>query len=166
MQWIAHFGVGHENGGHSGRYPWGSGDRPKQDLEKVDHTLNRFKKLSKKKSNLSKEEKEQEKARKRESARLALGGGVAAKTKLLYMQDKYGVNKNTKATSSSKSSSSTKPISNNPKGTLFERFDRAKKKYPNLTIDDIYEEMNANMNIDDNDYYKEIEDKWLKKHGF
>lgn len=27
---LAHYGVGHDKGGHSGRYPWGSGDRPKQ----------------------------------------------------------------------------------------------------------------------------------------
>lgn len=29
--YIAHYGVGHLHGGHSGRFPWGSGDRPKQD---------------------------------------------------------------------------------------------------------------------------------------
>ena len=29
-EWIAHYGVGHLNGGHSGRYPWGSGDDPDQ----------------------------------------------------------------------------------------------------------------------------------------
>lgn len=28
--YIAHYGVGHLNGGHSGRYPWGSGNRPRQ----------------------------------------------------------------------------------------------------------------------------------------
>lgn len=28
--YIRHYGVGHLNGGHSGRYPWGSGDRPFQ----------------------------------------------------------------------------------------------------------------------------------------
>lgn len=28
--YILHYGVGHLNGGHSGRYPWGSGDRPYQ----------------------------------------------------------------------------------------------------------------------------------------
>ena len=27
---LAHYGVGHLNGGHSGRYPWGSGDNPLQ----------------------------------------------------------------------------------------------------------------------------------------
>lgn len=27
---LMHYGVGHENGGHSGRYPWGSGDSPYQ----------------------------------------------------------------------------------------------------------------------------------------
>lgn len=27
---LAHYGVGHLNGGHSGRYPWGSGDTPYQ----------------------------------------------------------------------------------------------------------------------------------------
>ena len=29
-EWIAHYGVGHLNGGHSGRYAWGSGDDPLQ----------------------------------------------------------------------------------------------------------------------------------------
>lgn len=29
--YLQHYGVGHEQGGHSGRYPWGHGDRPKQD---------------------------------------------------------------------------------------------------------------------------------------
>lgn len=28
--YITHYGVGHLNGGHSGRYPWGSGARPRQ----------------------------------------------------------------------------------------------------------------------------------------
>lgn len=27
---LQHYGVGHEDGGHSGRYPWGSGKKPKQ----------------------------------------------------------------------------------------------------------------------------------------
>lgn len=27
---LRHYGVGHEDGGHSGRYPWGSGENPKQ----------------------------------------------------------------------------------------------------------------------------------------
>ena len=29
-EFLVHYGVGHDKGGHSGRYPWGSGDRPKQ----------------------------------------------------------------------------------------------------------------------------------------
>ena len=29
-EFLAHYGVGHDQGGHSGRYPWGSGDRPRQ----------------------------------------------------------------------------------------------------------------------------------------
>jgi len=29
---LVHYGVGHENGGHSGRYAWGSGDSPWQSL--------------------------------------------------------------------------------------------------------------------------------------
>lgn len=29
--YIMHYGVGHLDGGHSGRYPWGSGDNPRQD---------------------------------------------------------------------------------------------------------------------------------------
>lgn len=31
--YIAHYGVGHLNGGHSGRYPWGSGARPFQGMD-------------------------------------------------------------------------------------------------------------------------------------
>ena len=27
---LMHYGVGHEAGGHSGRYPWGSGESPYQ----------------------------------------------------------------------------------------------------------------------------------------
>ena len=27
---LMHYGVGHLDGGHSGRYPWGSGDNPEQ----------------------------------------------------------------------------------------------------------------------------------------
>lgn len=30
---LMHYGVGHEHGGHSGRYAWGSGKRPRQDQE-------------------------------------------------------------------------------------------------------------------------------------
>lgn len=30
-QFLKHYGKGHLDGGHSGRYPWGSGKRPKQD---------------------------------------------------------------------------------------------------------------------------------------
>lgn len=33
---LKHYGVGHLNGGHSGRYPWGSGKNPKQHEEKLD----------------------------------------------------------------------------------------------------------------------------------
>lgn len=29
--YIMHYGVGHDKGGHSGRYPWGSGENPRQD---------------------------------------------------------------------------------------------------------------------------------------
>lgn len=29
--YIMHYGVGHDKGGHSGRYPWGSGKNPKND---------------------------------------------------------------------------------------------------------------------------------------
>lgn len=31
---LCHYGVGHEDGGHSGRYKWGTGDRSKQSEEK------------------------------------------------------------------------------------------------------------------------------------
>lgn len=30
QEFLIHYGVGHDKGGHSGRYPWGSGDRPRQ----------------------------------------------------------------------------------------------------------------------------------------
>lgn len=30
MSYLMHYGKGHKDGGHSGRYPWGSGERPKQ----------------------------------------------------------------------------------------------------------------------------------------
>jgi len=30
--YIMHYGVGHDEGGHSGRYPWGSGENPYQDI--------------------------------------------------------------------------------------------------------------------------------------
>jgi hypothetical protein len=45
---LYHYGVGHKDGGHSGRYPWGSGDNPKQykkDYKTATKTIN---KLSKK----------------------------------------------------------------------------------------------------------------------
>ena len=35
-----------------------------------------------------------------------------------------------------------------------------------LNFIDIYEEMGADMNEEDNDYYKEVENAWRKKHGF
>lgn len=31
---------------------------------------------------------------------------------------------------------------------------------------DIYKEMNADLNEEDNDYYKEVENAWREKHGF
>ena len=34
-QYLAHYGVGHLQGGHSGRYPWGSGKDPKQHELKI-----------------------------------------------------------------------------------------------------------------------------------
>ena len=37
---LMHYGVGHDKGGHSGRYPWGSGDesfhRNKSFIDRVD----------------------------------------------------------------------------------------------------------------------------------
>ena len=41
---LAHYGVGHDKGGHSGRYPWGSGDNPYQHATKF---INRYNELSK-----------------------------------------------------------------------------------------------------------------------
>lgn len=29
-EYLIHYGVGHDKGGHSGRYPWGSGENPSQ----------------------------------------------------------------------------------------------------------------------------------------
>ena len=31
---------------------------------------------------------------------------------------------------------------------------------------DIYKQMNADLNEEDNDYYKEVENAWREKHGF
>ena len=45
-QSLQHFGVGHEDGGHSGRYPWGSGDksfqRPRDFYSFVRHLENKI----------------------------------------------------------------------------------------------------------------------------
>ena len=41
---LAHYGVGHMNGGHSGRYPWGSGDNP---LQRIGSFSDRVKALQK-----------------------------------------------------------------------------------------------------------------------
>lgn len=30
----------------------------------------------------------------------------------------------------------------------------------------MYKEMGANMNEEDNDYYKDVEAAWCKKHGY
>lgn len=38
-QYLAHYGVGHLQGGHSGRYPWGSGKRPKQKSSNVSSSI-------------------------------------------------------------------------------------------------------------------------------
>lgn len=50
--------------------------------------------------------------------------------------------------------------------SLVERFAEAKKKYPDLTYAQIYEETHMDMESDDADDYKEAEDLWLTNHGF
>ena len=58
---------------------------------------------------------------------------------------------------------------NNPpnfKVNLADRFELMKADHPNLTYDKIYREMGADMSVEDNDYYKEIEDAYFKKHGY
>jgi len=40
--YIMHYGVGHDKGGHSGRYPWGSGDEPYQDLSAAERRQKRL----------------------------------------------------------------------------------------------------------------------------
>lgn len=44
MYYIAHYGVGHLRGGNSGRYKWGSGNRPMQSAKfnKPKSTQNRY----------------------------------------------------------------------------------------------------------------------------
>ena len=48
------------------------------------------------------------------------------------------------------------------------REDAYKKVFGKSKIDfmDIYKEMNADLNEEDNDYYKEVENAWREKHGF
>lgn len=58
---------------------------------------------------------------------------------------------------------------NNPpifKINLLDRFQLMKADHPNLTYDKIYKEMGADMSNEDNDYYKEIEDAYFRKHGY
>lgn len=38
-EFLCHYGVGHNQGGHSGRYPWGSGKSPKQDLKESNRSI-------------------------------------------------------------------------------------------------------------------------------
>lgn len=44
---IMHYGVGHDKGGHSGRYPWGSGKNPKASLREVTQIQEKFKSMEK-----------------------------------------------------------------------------------------------------------------------
>lgn len=50
--------------------------------------------------------------------------------------------------------------------SLEDRFNDAKKKFPNLTYDRIYKEMKVPADAVDPDDYREAEDKWLTEHGF
>ena len=52
------------------------------------------------------------------------------------------------------------------KANLTERFNNALKDNPKLTYNQIYKEMKVDMNSEDQDVYKEAEDKWFKKHGY
>lgn len=45
-EFLCHYGVGHDQGGHSGRYPWGSGNRPHQrdvDKDKIIEAIKKIK---------------------------------------------------------------------------------------------------------------------------
>ena len=42
MNFLFHYGVGHEDGGNSGRYPWGSGDIPYQHSDEFYNKVNRL----------------------------------------------------------------------------------------------------------------------------
>lgn len=44
--YIAHYGVGHLNGGNSGRYPWGSGERPYQRIPSSKNLSKQMKKFT------------------------------------------------------------------------------------------------------------------------
>lgn len=78
FNYLMHYGVGHDKGGNSGRYPWGSGEKAKQTLKENKQNRKRFfykeskygaKKVAKKakkgtkkavkNENLTKEEKKQ-----------------------------------------------------------------------------------------------------------
>ena len=50
--------------------------------------------------------------------------------------------------------------------SLEERFNEAKKKFPNLTYDHIYKEMKVPEDAVDPDDYRAAEDAWLTKYGF
>ena len=55
---------------------------------------------------------------------------------------------------------------NNPpnfKVNLTDRYELMKADHPNLSYDKIYKEMGADMYIEDNDYYKKIEDAYYRK---
>jgi len=41
--YLVHYGVGHDKGGHSGRYPWGSGDNPYQHSDHFLERVNKYK---------------------------------------------------------------------------------------------------------------------------
>lgn len=51
---LKHYGVGHLNGGHSGRYPWGSGKRPGQREEKLRKEIQEYYKKNPKNANIEK----------------------------------------------------------------------------------------------------------------
>ena len=51
--YIMHYGVGHDKGGHSGRYPWGSGDQPYGETHGEKDALKEYKK--EKRGNIAKD---------------------------------------------------------------------------------------------------------------
>lgn len=84
----------------------------------------------------------------------AVSGATATKAKMAYLN----------------SSNNSKKVNSESSKEMFSRksnsFDRAKKDMPSLTYDKIYKDMKADMTKEDPSYYRDLEDKWFKKHGY